>query len=109
MIPEPAILGPQEATPRPAPSAWRAIGTAPRDGTVILTYDIRKSPEAAISACWWAVYYRDEEGWMNDQDSEPDPTHWMPLPDPPSDTSDRLLSPRDHNINPNQTDVGDET
>ena len=63
---------------------WQPIETAPKDETGILVVSGGVVGEAN---------YKDYDGyepgwfWINTypQDSDPiDPTHWMPLPDPPS-------------------------
>lgn len=49
---------------------WQPIETAPKDGTPVLTWD--------GAECMVLAYY---------DDGTPDyyqPTHWMPLPHPPS-------------------------
>jgi hypothetical protein len=65
---------------------WQDIGTAPRDGTKVLFY----TPECPDTG-WLAFIaesFYDHRGELNDthvaqwQDGM-EPTHWMPLPDPP--------------------------
>lgn len=62
-------------------SEWQPIETAPKDGTWVLLYH----QYARISDWYW-----DGQKWHNDVldwgDDEPSlaPTHWQPLPDPPS-------------------------
>ena len=60
---------------------WQPIATAPKDGTRFMAYE--ETGEGCISECWWHLEVNDWEGWQNDYDSEPEPTHWMPLPTPP--------------------------
>ena len=69
---------------------WRTIESAPKDGTRVLLY----TPDAlAIEAIFTATY--DMGAWWESRDlDEPNvncpPTHWMPLPTPPSsDAPDR--------------------
>jgi hypothetical protein len=56
---------------------WQPIETAPKDGTVVLIW----SPSRGACAAW-----KKGRGWH----TEPGvyhvsrPTHWMPLPDPPT-------------------------
>lgn len=67
---------------------WQPIETAPRDGTHILV-----ATEGTIGLVWWedyAVELYDGVGWRDHGDMGwggmigAEPTHWMPLPDPPS-------------------------
>jgi hypothetical protein len=71
------------AAPQP-PSAWRPISEAPKDGTDVLIY-------VADTAEQFVGYWRDDSnafviapngrgGWTGLKE----PTHWMPLPPPPS-------------------------
>lgn len=61
---------------------WHDIATAPKDDTVILLF----GREGISTAQWkerrseWQVY-TSENGW---QECEVWPTHWMPLPAPPT-------------------------
>lgn len=66
-----------------APSGWRTIDSAPKDGTHILLYQ----PSCGQFEGWWhdAWPRACEEYWMDYADSEPEPTHWQPLPSAPSD------------------------
>jgi hypothetical protein len=62
--------------------AWQPIETAPRDGTEILAYN--------AFAGRYLTRFVDGEwpkyGWDNMTGVwYPRPTHWMPLPPPPSD------------------------
>lgn len=58
---------------------WQPIETAPKDGTEILVY----APGFCQTALWES--YTFSEGWVNDSSGNwlNDPTHWMPLPEPP--------------------------
>jgi hypothetical protein len=70
-------------------SAWKPIETAPKDGSTLLLYcpdgDL---PADRVVGGWWDDFgpYRKEMGgdgvWSFDLPGEP--THWMPLPEPPS-------------------------
>lgn len=60
---------------------WQDIETAPKDGTRFLAFE--KSRESQRYECWWENDFGNWEGWTDDWDSEPEPTHWMPLMDPP--------------------------
>lgn len=71
---------------------WQPIETAPRDGTPILVYSPghdQSDPTNIIVAkfedyegeTWWAFcenVLADIAGQV-----DPEPTHWMPLPEPP--------------------------
>lgn len=61
-----------------AAQAWRPIKSAPKDGTRII---LGSFPVAYVRSSawrgdgWW--------GWIDSSDYN-QPTHWMPLPAPPS-------------------------
>ena len=71
---------------------WQPIETAPRDGTRFLAYE----PTYGVGSCFWQMIvtgsYADEvetvRGWrlngmmFRERDID-QPTHWMPLPEPP--------------------------
>lgn len=65
-------------------SEWKAIDTAPKDGTEVLVSEGRDLP-------MYVAYWDDEvERWIDpgmsphaDAQFENAPTHWMPLPEPP--------------------------
>jgi hypothetical protein len=65
---------------------WRPIETAPKDGTPLVLF----SPYDADLNCkggliWVSGGWRvDRSGWRGDHAKEP-PTHWLPLPAPPSE------------------------
>ena len=67
----------------PVADAWQPIETAPRDGTRFLAFE-RWNADYQIYECWWGEDFGNWEGWRDAWDSEPEPTHWMPLPKPPS-------------------------
>jgi hypothetical protein len=72
---------------------WQPIETAPRDGTRVdlwginrLRYDRRG--ERIVNVAWgfvtdWMGTKR--EDWQHGRGEDFEPTHWMPLPRPPSD------------------------
>ncbi len=71
-------------------SEWQPIETAPRNWTGIILYDPVCDPEV------FQGYYSEPDGgddcWMEDQGMGSEqvfPTHWMPLPSPPSSTEER--------------------
>lgn len=63
-------------------SEWRDIESAPKDGGLILVAE----PPFAVSAVWRHIY----QAWMTPTEGTgwvkviARPTHWMPLPDPPT-------------------------
>lgn len=66
---------------------WMDISTAPKDGTEILVYEKYETRFGSneydyyIQIAYWGNY-----GWRIDAFTPPsgsDPTHWMPLPEPP--------------------------
>jgi hypothetical protein len=62
---------------------WQLISTAPKDGTKILTFQANETPGGIMRVTFW----RDDtvpKGWTV---GELAPTHWMPLPVPPSAVS----------------------
>ena len=67
---------------------WRPIETAPRDGAEILLL----TPEGVIEGAWsspmdeWEVVWLDLHGCGCCSSGTAQPTHWMPLPDPPEPT-----------------------
>lgn len=61
---------------------WQPIDTAPKDGTKILTCALQSYPDS-INVCWWKSDWFEGEFWQDDRDSEPAPTHWLPLPETP--------------------------
>jgi len=61
---------------------WQDISTAPKDGTPLLAWE---NEARGPFKCWWnADWSKAEAYWTDDADSEPQPTHWRPLPDPPA-------------------------
>lgn len=86
-------------------SEWQTIETAPKDGTPFLAYTPSKIEREYIAAyicdnyalcvwnhgAWCAVEAEDNgyaggemTGWCEDWELvRIDPTHWMPLPEPP--------------------------
>ena len=68
---------------------WQPIETAPKDGTRILVscvYEVEGQTHSYEWADWWG--WDDEwEGWLDFPSQIPapvPPTHWMPLPAPPT-------------------------
>jgi hypothetical protein len=60
---------------------WQPIETAPKDGTWVLGY----FPMLGVSQMKWFSYGSYTEHWMRFGGWTPvdNPTHWMPLPEPP--------------------------
>jgi hypothetical protein len=72
-------------------SVWRPIESAPRDGTPVLAYfAARFNHDAAMDVVqyqggrWYCVNTIHADEWTIES-----PTHWTPLPDPPSETVGR--------------------
>jgi hypothetical protein len=64
---------------------WQPIETAPKDGTHILIYDAY----GECSVVYWFTYDNGNDcGWTYDGGDRFDPSHWMPLPDPPKETNE---------------------
>lgn len=61
-------------------SKWQPIDTAPKDGTQFLAWD----GVCVENIKWWSGMW--VTSWCNDADyaNHGAPTHWMPLPEPPS-------------------------
>lgn len=55
---------------------WRPIETAPKDGTEILVWLSWGDYEITL-------WENDRWTWEDRLSSQPEPTHWMPLPPPP--------------------------
>jgi hypothetical protein len=56
------------------------IGTAPTDGTRVLGYDQR----GGWRTMWFKTDMHYSAYWQDEFDSEPEPTHWILLPPPPT-------------------------
>ena len=70
-----------EAASRLRALSWNTdMEAAPKDGSRFLAYE--PSTDGSFYECWWQTDFSNWEGWQNDWDSEPSPTHWMPLPAP---------------------------
>ena len=75
---------------------WQPIETAPKDGTRLLTI-VTKFPNCRPAIGWWNVIadkwmasdaedFHTEEDWQIELESTfYEPTHWMPLPEPPKE------------------------
>lgn len=56
----------------------RSIKDAPKDGTKFLAFQ-KTSEGWEHYDCWWHQGPKDEQYWMDVSDSEPEPTHFIPL------------------------------
>lgn len=84
-----AMLAAAPASPLPEGGGWQDISTAPKDGTVILTYGslhndgapygIGEKPTVKISQ-----YSAEGEFWCCDAWGSHEPVWWMPLPAAPT-------------------------
>jgi hypothetical protein len=67
---------------------WRPIETAPKDGRRIFLYGAAGFGETSSDVGYWDRDPEDECGqcWRDGtcERIEPIPTHWMPLPEPPT-------------------------
>lgn len=66
-------------------SEWQPIETAPRDGQSVLCYVDLDNMYRIITLRWDVPSDGNEAKWRTDVHSFVDfePTHWMPLPEPP--------------------------
>ena len=62
---------------------WQPIETAPKDGTDILCYE-RGHPKIPEDNGFMAVAHWSNGTWSEDVSGWVEPTHWMPLPEPPT-------------------------
>ena len=67
---------------------WQPISTAPKDGTRILVWN----GSYASAVVYAHNLYKNEDGWWLEDDGEQwdaflysEPTHWMPMPNPPKE------------------------
>jgi hypothetical protein len=58
-------------------SDWQPIETAPKDGTRVLIYEPNTEEGGSV------LLGKYEDGQWHDLDFNRNPTHWMPLPEPP--------------------------
>lgn len=75
---------------------WQPIETAPKDGSLFLGIARAGLRNQWISQCKWVGpdkrYPTAKLDWFMGVDGWPQPSHWMPLPKPPSD-SDQAAPP----------------
>lgn len=65
-------------------SEWQPIETAPKDAELLLLYD----EQEGVRAGFWDAVEISPAGWIATETQgltcgRMEPTHWMPLPDPP--------------------------
>lgn len=61
---------------------WMPIETAPKDGTRVLLY--RGGFAESMAVAWFSCMEFNDDCWIPMNGSVfPEPTHWMPLPEPP--------------------------
>ena len=83
----PRYMTKQLRLPEKQSSGWQPIETAPKDGTVVLCWDEFKE----CDLMWYGIIQqwnkpKDILGWMYvATNTECYPTHWMPLPKPPTE------------------------
>lgn len=59
---------------------WRTIDSAPKDGTEIIALSGAKG----VSLGWFFKPSSRTQSWLDQRGRCIDPSHWMPLPPPPS-------------------------
>lgn len=77
----------------PQPEEWKPIASAPKDGTTILLYCPDDAPALVAgnfcSGNDWSGWQYADELLSDAAPGGPSPTHWMPLPQPPSSEPNR--------------------
>ena len=69
---------------------WQPIETAPKDGTWFLGWRNGYYEQDRVQVFrWHEATLPQDSGWMNAPDNHEhgfdyEPTHWMPLPEPPT-------------------------
>jgi hypothetical protein len=61
---------------------WRPIETAPKDGTQILGLWVSYL-DGQLMQPSYGVVWNEGGSWLEAYDEVSQPTHWMPLPEPP--------------------------
>lgn len=85
------VSGTEVSSGRVEMSEWQPINTAPRDGTLIDIWATGRCPDCFWEECdgedfmlsGWRQRYAESPGNSFSID-DLEPTHWMPLPQPPS-------------------------
>ncbi|MBZ9922006.1 hypothetical protein LB579_30405 [Mesorhizobium sp. BR1-1-7] len=73
-----AALSALARTTLPPAEGWRPMDSAPKDGSKFLAYE-----KGHYFDCWWHENGHGEAYWMDEADSEPNPSDWMKLPSAP--------------------------
>jgi hypothetical protein len=78
-----AMIGAEYWTPPEKDDGWRGIETAPKDGKMVLGAWQCLNKTWDMDCMFW--FEEDKEGsWFDyHADCTHQPTHWMPLPEPP--------------------------
>ena len=68
-------------------NTWQPIETAPNDGTDILIGGDYSYAGGVLQAYWGHTHRKGDEswGWVDMEGDTYNPTHWMPLPAPPTE------------------------
>ena len=67
---------------------WQLIDTAPKDGTRIILYRPSQEDETPVIGRWERPASGQRRGQWDypyENNYKPHPTHWMPLPEPPTE------------------------
>lgn len=78
---------PVESPPASVPDGWMPIESAPKDGArVLVTRYPFTGAHAPINISWWGTDAYKKKAWirLSKRRLRYEPTHWMPLPAPPT-------------------------
>jgi len=64
-------------------TGWQLIETAPKDIIIVGYYP---AGDEVLDCPYFQMTGWDEDSWFGDTDLDYQPTHWMPIPEPPSDS-----------------------
>jgi len=66
---------------------WQTIDTAPKDGTEVLCHYGQAWGGETVVLAWFKDWNGKGNGaWVREGDNDyADPSHWMPLPEPPKE------------------------
>lgn len=67
----------------PLKAQWRPIEEAPKDGTPLLLF--YPNAEEKMAVMWWYDFFDNWLGYYDGISPYGEPTHWMFLPQEPSD------------------------